>query len=397
MRELNVALIGYNFMGKAHSYAIGNAAFFFPQEVKPVKKVIAGRNEPGLKRAAEQFGWQEYTTDWREAVGRSDIDIVCIATPTSSHKEIAVAAAKAGKHVLCEKPLGMNAGEARQMWEAAHQAGVIHMIGHNYRRVPAIALAKKLIDDGKLGDIYHFRGVYLQDWLSDPAAPMSWRLDKRIAGAGAHGDLNAHLIDLARYLVGDMERVVGMEKTFVTRRTKALGDKPPHGEENEEADRLEDVTVDDAAAFLARFKNGALGTFEASRMAGGRKNHERIEINGSKGSLAFHFERMNELEFWSREDDPKTQGYRTILATEEVHPYMQAWWPPGHPLGYQNTFVNQFADLIRAILAGEQVQPNFYDGWMCNLVLDAVSRSVQSLTWEHAEPAAAELHETAGR
>ncbi|MDF2959136.1 MAG: Gfo/Idh/MocA family oxidoreductase, partial [Paenibacillus sp.] len=300
MRELNVALIGYNFMGKAHSYAIGNSAFFFQQEVKPVKKVIVGRTESSVKKAAEDFGWLEYATDWNEVICRNDIDIVCIATPTSSHKEIAIAAAKAGKHILCEKPLGMNAAEAKEMWDTAKQAGVVHMLGHNYRRVPAITLAKKLISEGKLGEIYHFRGVYLQDWLSDADVPMSWRLDKKIAGSGPHGDLNAHLIDLARFLVGDIEQVVGMEKTFVKKRVKVPGDGLLHPSPSVQ---LEDVTVDDTTAFLAKFENGALGTFEASRMASGRKNHERIEINGSKGSLSFNFERMNELEYWSKDND----------------------------------------------------------------------------------------------
>lgn len=385
MRELNVALIGYNFMGKAHSYAIGNAAFFFRHQARPVKKVIVGRTESLVKEAAEQYGWQEYATDWEDVIKRDDIDIVCIATPTSSHKDIAIAAVQAGKHVLCEKPLGMNAREAKEMWEAARKAGVVHMVGHNYRRVPALALAKKLIGDGKLGQIYHFRGVYLQDWLSDPHAPMSWRLNKQIAGSGSHGDLNAHLIDLARFLVGEIEKVIGMDKTFVTQRPSTAG----------ETARPEQVTVDDTTVFLAQFRNGAVGTFEASRMASGRKNYERIEINGSKGSLAFNFERMNELEFWSKEDDPEVQGFRTILATEESHPYMQAWWPAGHLLGYQNTFVNQFADFIGAILGHNQVEPNFYDGWAGNRVLDAVSQSLQSLTWEsipqhHDEPASVE-------
>jgi predicted dehydrogenase len=382
MREVNIALIGYNFMGKAHSYSIGNAAFFFQHGIKPVKKVLVGRTEHLLKKAAEDFGWQEYATDWKDVIDRNDIDIVCIATPTLSHKEIAVAAAKAGKHILCEKPLGMDAVDAKQMWDAAKQAGVVNMVGHNYRRVPAIALAKQLIDNGKIGEIYHFRGVYLQDWLSDPDHSMSWRLDKNIAGSGSHGDLNAHLIDLARYLVGEIDKVIGMEETFVKKRAKAhqdqISDPSP-------SIQLEDVTVDDSTAFLAKFKNSALGTFEASRMASGRKNHERIEINGSKGSITFNFERMNELEFWSKDDGLDVQGFRTIIATEDVHPYMNAWWPPGHLIGYENTFVNQFADFIKAVVTKDQVQPNFHDGWMCNKVLDAVSRSIQSLTWEDVD------------
>jgi len=386
VRELNVALIGYNFMGKAHSYAISNAAFFFQYGVKTVKKVIVGRTASLVKIAADEFGWQEYATDWKDVIARDDIDIVCVATPTSSHKDIALAALKAGKHVLCEKPLGMNAEESKLMWDAASEAGVVHMLGHNYRRVSALALAKQLIDEGRLGDIYHFRGVYLQDWLADPHAPMSWRLNKEIAGSGPNGDLNAHLIDLARYLVGDIASVIGMDKTFVEQRPAQKRESRKLGEAGHAA-QLEDVTVEDAAAFLAKFKNGALGTFEASRMASGRKNYECIEINGSKGSLSFNFERMNELQFWTKEDGPDIQGFRTILATEEVHPYMQAWWPAGHPLGYQNTLVNQFADFIYAIHNHNQVEPNFYDGWMCNRVLDAVSHSIQTLTWEPVETA----------
>ncbi|MCU6791791.1 Gfo/Idh/MocA family oxidoreductase [Paenibacillus sp. WQ 127069] len=368
MREINIALIGYNFMGKAHSYALGNVNFFFPNKIRLNKKVIVGRTLNLLKQAAEEYGWLEYSTDWREVILRDDIDVVCIATPTSSHKEIAIEAAKAGKHVLCEKPLGMNAEEARQMWIAVKDVEIVHMVGHNYRRVPAIALAKKLIDEGKLGNIYHFRGCYLQDWLADPRAPMSWRLDKEIAGSGAHGDLNAHLIDLARYLVGEMDQVIGVEKTFVHQR----------GEGNSQAN----VTVDDSTAFLAKFANGATGTFEASRMASGRKNHNSLEINGSKGSLFFDFEHMNELGFWSKEDELEVQGFRKIIVTEDTHPYMKAWWPAGHLLGYQNTFVNQYADFIHAIINKTKVEPNFYDGWMCNQVLDSVSTSIDTLTWE---------------
>ncbi|RXZ79119.1 gfo/Idh/MocA family oxidoreductase [Paenibacillaceae bacterium] len=387
MKQLNVALIGYNFMGKAHSFALDNVSTFFKDSPQPVKKVIVGRTEHLVKQAAADFGWEEYATDWREVVLREDIHVVDIATPTRFHMEIALEAAKAGKHIFCEKPLAMNADEARQMLDAAERAGVVHMLGHNYRRVPAIVLAKQLIEEGKLGDIHHFRGVYLQDWLLDPSYPASWKLDKKIAGSGPHGDLNAHLIDLARYLVGEVDEVVGMDKTFTTKR--------PRFQVNEEltsnltakgdAQQMEDVTVDDTTAFLAKFKGGAVGTFEASRVAGGRKNHERIEINGSKGSLVFNFEAMNELEFWSNEDDLRVQGFRKILVTEGVHPYINAWWPPGHLIGYENTFVNQFADFFRAIETGQKLYPNFHDGWLNNKVLDAVSRSVETRTWQSVD------------
>ncbi|MFB9278400.1 Gfo/Idh/MocA family protein [Cohnella cellulosilytica] len=387
MRELNVALIGYNFMGKAHSYALDNTDFFFKNGVKPVKKVIVGRTEHLVKQAADNFGWQEYATDWREVVNRGDIDVVDIATPTISHMEIAIAAAQAGKHVFCEKPLAMNAEEAKRMLDAARQAKVVHMLGHNYRRVPAIALAKKLIEDGRLGEIYHFRGVYLQDWLLDPNFPTSWKLDRKIAGSGPHGDLNAHIIDLARYLVGEIDQVVGMDKTFIAQRPKVQVNEQLSGNLTAQGDQsqLQEVTVEDAAAFLAKFAGGALGTFEATRLAGGRKNHERIEINGSKGTLAFNFEAMNELEFWSKEDPVEIQGFRKILVTEDVHPYIGAWWPPGHIIGYENTFVNQFADFFNAINKGTGLTPDFHDGWMNNKVLDAVTRSIASSKWERVD------------
>jgi predicted dehydrogenase len=387
MKQLNVAMIGYNFMGKAHSYALDNVSFFFNDVVKPIKKVIVGRTEHLVQQAAENFGWEQCATDWREVIKRDDIDVIVIATPTNSHAEIAIEAAKAGKHVFCEKPLAMNTHEAKQMLEAAEKSGVIHMLGHNYRRVPAIGLAKKLIENGKLGDIYHFRGVYLQDWLLNPEFPTSWKLDKEIAGSGPHGDLNAHMIDLARYLIGEFDTVVGMDKTFITKRPKYQVNATLTGNLTAQGDssHMEEVTVEDTTAFLAKFKNGAQGTFEASRMAGGRKNHERIEINGSKGSLVFNFESMNELEFWSNEDEAEIQGFRKIIVTEDVHPYISAWWPPGHIIGYENTFVNQFADFFKAIQDQKAVYPDFNDGWMNNKVLDAVTKSIVSKTWENVD------------
>lgn len=388
MEKLNIGLIGYRFMGKAHSFGIDAAHFFFNNGVQPVKKVICGRAENLVKQAAEEFGWEEYCTDWEKVVTRTDLDVIDIATPTNLHKEIALAALKAGKHVFCEKPLALSAMEAKEMLNAAEKAGVVHMLGHNYRRVPAIALAKKMIEEGKLGEIYHFRGVYLQDWIMDPSFPVTWQLDKKIAGAGPHADLNSHVVDLARYLVGEFDRVVGMEETFIKRRPKAaVGEKlntmlTADGKVDSE---FADVTVDDTTAFLAKFKNGAVGTFEASRFAGGRKNHERIEINGSKGTLVFNFERMNELEYWSKEDDLEIQGFRTIMVTEGCHPYISAWWPAGHVIGYENTFVNQFSDFFNAIKENKKVEPNFYDGWKNMQVLGAVTKSIESLTWEKVD------------
>jgi predicted dehydrogenase len=378
VKKLNIGLIGYKFMGKTHSYAIGNAKFFFKDIEEPVKKVICGRTEHLVKQAAKDFGWEEYCTDWKEVVNRDDIDVVDIVTPTINHMEIAVEAAKSGKHVFCEKPLAMNAREARVMLNTAEKYKIKHMVGYNYRKVPAIGLAKKLISDGKLGEIYHFRGCYLQDWIMDPEFPAIWKLDKKIAGSGPHGDLNAHIIDLARYLDGEIDKVVGMQETFIKERPKPEEEKKLTTMLTAEGGKKKSyikVTVDDATAFLSKFKSGALGTFEATRFAGGRKNHERIEINGSRGSILFNFEKMNELKYWSKEDELEVQGFRTILVTEEVHPYIKYWWPPGHLIGYQNTFVNEFGDFFQSISKDSKVNPDFYDGWKANQVLDAVSKS----------------------
>lgn len=388
MKKLNIGMIGYRFMGKAHSFGLEAAPFFFRNGIQPVKKVICGRAEHLVKQAAEEFGWEEYATDWKKVVEREDLDVIDIATPTNLHKDIAVAALKAGKHVFCEKPLALTAKESKEMLDAAEKAGVVHMLGHNYRRVPAIALAKKMIEEGKLGQIYHFRGVYLQDWIMDPSFPVTWQLDKKTAGAGPHADLNSHIVDLARYLVGELDKVIGMQETFIKRRPKASVGETLNTmltADGKIETEYADVTVDDMTAFLAKFKSGAVGTFEASRFAGGRKNHERIEINGSKGSLVFNFERMNELEYWSREDDLEVQGFRTILVTEGCHPYISAWWPAGHIIGYENTFVNQFADFFKCIKDNTKAQPNFYDGWKNTQVLDAVAKSVSSLTWENID------------
>jgi len=391
MINLNIALIGYRFMGKAHSFAIYAAPFFFKSNVKPIKKVICGRTEHLVKQASENFGWQEYCTYWKTVINRDDIDIIDIVTPTKEHKEIAVAAAKAGKHVFCEKPIALNAYDAKIMYEIAEKYKVKHMLGHNYRRVPALVLAKKMIQDGRLGNIYHFRGIYLQDWIMNPSTPLTWQLDKDSAGAGPHFDLHSHLTDLARFLVGEIDQVIGMKETFIKQRPKSKANKDLSTMLIVNSDSTNDdygeVTVDDAAAFLARFNNGALGTFEASRFAGGRKNYKKIEINGSKGSIVFNFERMNELEFWTNEDKLEVQGFRKILVTEECHPYISAWWPAGHIIGYENTFVNQFADFFNNIINNTKPEPNFYDGWKNSQVLDAVSKSFESKTWQKVDEA----------
>jgi predicted dehydrogenase len=368
-------------MGKAHSHAYRDADFFFPCDTKPVMKVICGRSEGPLQAAADAWGWQGIDTSWERVIARDDIHVVDIASPQNTHRDIAVAAAQAGKHVLLEKPMALNEAEAREMLDAVRAAGVKHMIVFNYRRVPAVAYARRLIEEGKLGRIFHFRGAYLQDWIVDENFPLIWKLRAETAGSGAHGDLNAHLVDLARYLVGEITEVTGQTHNFITRR-------PLPQETGELSTMLTaeggvetgEVTVDDTAAFLARFENGAVGTFEATRFAPGRRNHNRFEIYGSKGSLVFDFERMNELEFYSHEDDAGTQGFRTILTTDEAHPYISAWWPPGHAIGYEHTFVHQVADFVRAIHEDTDPQPDFYDGWKNQQVLDAVLRSAESGT-----------------
>lgn len=377
--EVRVGLVGYKFMGKAHSNAYRQVPFFFPDApAKPVMKAIVGRTESAVKEAMRLYGWESYETSWEKLLEREDIDLVDISTPGNTHAEIAIAAAKAKKHIFCEKPLANTIEEARAMLKAVEEAGVIHMINFNYRKCPAIALAKQIIEEGRIGQIYHFRGCYLQDWIVDPSFPLVWRLDKKIAGSGALGDLGAHLIDLARYLVGEITEVVGMWETFVKQRpipkeTGALA--AVAGEE------MGEVTVDDATLFLARFENGALGSFEATRFAPGHNNYNFIEINGSKGSLRWCFERMNELEFFSREDPPHIQGFRNIMVTEPIHPYVSAWWPAGHIIGYEHTFVHQVYDLMKAIAEGKLPSPNFYDGVKCQEVLAAVEKSINEHRW----------------
>jgi predicted dehydrogenase len=377
-KTINVGLIGYGFMGKAHSNGYLSAPRYFNLKARPVLKVVCGLEADVAAAFAGQWGWESSTSDWREVVARDDIDLVDISTPNNVHCEIAVAAAKAGKHILCEKPLAMNAAEGEAMVKAAAAAKVVNMVNHNYRRVPAIALAKQMIDAGELGDIYHFRGVYLQDWIVDPKFPLVWRLRKELTGSGAHGDLNAHIIDLALWLVGGITEVTGMMKTFITER-------PLPSEEGSLAakggKKMGKVTVDDATTFLARFKNGAIGTFESTRFALGRKNAQRFEINGSKGSIVFELERLNELQFYNNADPAGRQGFRLIQVTEPSHPYIANYWPAGHIIGWEHTFINAVADLVSGIVAKKDVHPTFADGLATQNVLDAVVESAQSGTW----------------
>lgn len=380
MKKINVGMVGYKFMGKAHSNAYRALPMFFPDAVKPEMKVICGRDPQGLEQARAQFGWQSSVTDWRELVQRDDVDIVDINAPSDAHKEIAIAAARAGKHLFCEKPLALTLADSREMLEEAEKAGVKHMVGFNYRFAPAVQLAKKLITEGRIGEIHHFRGVFLQDWILDPSFPLVWRLQKEIAGSGSHGDLGAHVIDMARFLVGEFREVIGMSETFVKRRpvAAAMTGLSAKGGGSEE---MGDVTVDDATAFLARFENGAMGTIEATRFAAGHRCTNGFEINGSKGSIKFDFERMNELQVYFTDDAEDVQGFRRVLATDASHAYMDAWWPAGHTIGYEHTFTHEVLELMRALEEDRQPVPNFVDGVKCQEVLEAVDRSIEERRW----------------
>lgn len=378
-KQVNVGLIGYQFMGKAHSNAYRQVNHFFDLPVEVNMHTICGRNETALKAAAEQYGWKNTETDWRKVIENPEIDIIDVSTPGNTHAEIAIAAAKAGKAVFCEKPIGNTLAEAEEMLKAVQEAGVPHAVFHNYRKAPAVGLAKQLIESGELGTIYHFRAVYLQDWIADPNFPLVWRLQKEVAGSGAHGDINAHIIDMARYLLGEFDEVCGTLHTFIKKRPKAGAINDKLGAEA--TSEMGDVTVDDAAMFLAKFKNGALGTFEASRFAVGRKNYHRWEVNGSKGSVVFNLERMNELEYYSEEDAEGTRGFRVIQATEGVHPYAGHYWPTAHIIGYEHTFINLLADALTNMAEGKRIEPDFVDGYENQRVLDAVERSSDSKCW----------------
>jgi len=360
MKSLNVAILGHRFMGRAHSNAWSQAPKFFDLPAKPVLKVVAGRDEEALKSFSENWGWEEVVTDWREAVAREDIDIVDIALPQHLHFDAAMAAIQAGKHIFCEKPLAITSDQAKEMLEAAQAAGVTHYLNHNYRRCPAASLARKFIDDGRIGEIYHWRGAYQQSWLVDPTKPIDWKLRKATAFAGPQWDLNSHSVDMALYLVGAIQSVSCLTKNFITERPLA-----------EDPSKMGQVEVEDAALMMVEFANGALGTFEATRFATGRRNHHTFEIYGSKGSLAWDLEDMNRLHFYSNDEDGEAAGWRNIMATEPVHPYVANWWPPGHIIGYEHSFVHAVADFIKAVETKSEIRPNFTDGLQALKVLEA--------------------------
>jgi predicted dehydrogenase len=379
MKTMNVAIIGTKFMGKAHSNAWLNAPRFFDMPIKPVLKVACGQDEAGTRAFAERWGWEEALTDWHQVVSRDDIDIVDISTPTHLHHDIAVAAARAGKHIFCEKPFSLTAAEAQEMYVAAKQAGIVHYLNHNYRRAPAVRLAKRLLDEGRVGRIFHWRGTYLQDWIVDPSFPLTWHLRADRAGGGPHYDLNSHSVDLARYLIGEINAVTALTTTFIKERPLPGAGAATFTAGTGGAGEMGQVTVDDAAFMLAEFENGALGSFEASRFAPGRKNYNYFEIYGSKGSIVFNLERMNELQLFQRDDPAYAQGFRTILVTEGgQHDYVSAWWPPGHMIGYEHEFHHAVVDFMQAVASGAQIEPNFYDGLREIEILSAGVQSASS-------------------
>ncbi|MBN1371953.1 MAG: Gfo/Idh/MocA family oxidoreductase [Anaerolineaceae bacterium] len=367
--EIGVGMLGYAFMGKAHTNAFKKLPYMiYPPPAIPKLIAIAGRNEEAVREAAKRYGYEGYYTDWKEMLKDDRIQLFDNGGPNDAHAEPCIAAAQAGKHVLCEKPLARSAKEAAAMLEAVQKAGVVHMVAHNYRFVPALRLARDLIASGKLGEIYHFRAVYLQEWIMDPDFPYVWRLDKKISGSGTLGDLGSHIIDLARFLVGEPRKVSGMAKTFIKQRPI------PGGGTGE-------VSVDDAFMAMLEFESGALGTLEASRFCAGRKNHQVIEINGSKGSLVYNLERFNELDVFWKDDEPReTQGFRNVLVSESYHPFWKNWWPQGHMIGWEHTFVHEMAHLFDAIVNKNPIAPfgaDFEDGYKNAVICDAILASAE--------------------
>jgi predicted dehydrogenase len=375
-RAMRVAMIGGGFMGAAHSQAWSVVSRFFDLPFRPEMSVLVGRDEARSTAAAEKFGWATSATNWREIVQRDDIDLIDICTPGDSHAEIAIAALANGKHVLCEKPLANTVAEAVAMAEAAETAravGAFAMVGFSYRRVPAITFARDLVRSGRIGALRRVQANYLQDWLVDENGPMTWRLDKKLAGSGSLGDIGAHAVDSVEFITGQtVEQVSGTLETFVTERP-LLGEGI--GLSGTASDERGQVTVDDSAIFSGRLSDGALASFEATRFATGRKNALRLEFSGSTGAVSFDLERMNELEFYDRNDPAGEQGFRRIQVTESEHPYTAAWWPAGHGLGYEHAFTHQVRDLLVDIAAGRQPEPSFADGLRVQRVLDAVERS----------------------
>ncbi|MCD6325361.1 Gfo/Idh/MocA family oxidoreductase [Candidatus Bathyarchaeota archaeon] len=374
IREIGVGLLGYAFMGKAHANGYRKMPFFFyPPPAMPRLVAICGRTEEAVAEAAKRFGFETYYTDWKKLIADDRIELVDNCLPNNMHAEPCIEAAEAGKNIICEKPLASTLEDAKVVYEAAEKAGVKNMTAFNYRFVPAIRLAKQLIDEGYIGKILQYRAVYLQEWIMDPNFPLVWRLRKSVAGSGALGDLGAHIIDLARFLVGEVTSVCGLTETFIKER--------PLPEDPEKKGK---VDVDDVFIAMARFKNGAIGSFEASRFCAGRKNYQRVEIHGTEGSIVFNLERLNELEVYSKKDPEDRMGFRDILVTESVHPFMEHWWPHGHIIGWEHTFVHEIHHFIDCIVNDKPVAPmaaTFYDGLKCQEILNAIEESARKGRW----------------
>jgi predicted dehydrogenase len=383
-KKLNIALIGTKFMGKTHSNGLRQVSKFFDLPTEPVMKVLCGRDPGETKAAAAKMGWEEHSTNWKEVLARDDIDIVDIATPGDLHKPMAIAAAKAGKHVICEKPLANTAKESEAMLAAVKKAGVKHMCGFSYRFAPAVATIKKMVRTGDLGEIFHFRAAYQQDWIVDPEFPLVWRLQKKHAGSGALGDIGAHILDMCHNLVGPISEVSAATQTFIKKRKIPDSRTGMHRSNRaSKKAKMGTVTVDDAAIVLARFKGrNTLATFEATRFAPGRRNHHTFEINGSKGSVVWNLEDMNYFQYFNCADPDQAQGFRRVNATDPGHPYADAWWPPAHSIGYEHLFTHEFYDFIRELNHKNVLYPTFEDGLQCNRVLDAVAKSARSRKWE---------------
>lgn len=375
-KKLRVGLVGYGFMGRTHANAFTSVGNFFTSEYEPELTAVCARDGEKVKSFAEQWKFKSIETDWQKLVARDDIDLIDIASPNDTHKDIAIAAAKAGKMVMCEKPLGRNAAESREMVETIEKAGVANMVWYNYRRVPAVTLAKQLIDEGKLGKIFHYRAKFLQDWTISSELPQGgeglWRLDKEVAGSGVTGDLLAHCIDTAMWLNGEIDSVTGTTETFIKERMHTLTGK------------VQKVTIDDASMFLARFANGSLATFEATRYARGHKALNTLEINGENASIFWDLHDLHRIEYFDHSDEGRTRGWRSVHVTDGDHPYMDHWWVPGLQIGYEHTFIHQVADFLKGLEDGKPASPTFREALATDIVTDAVLKSAETGQWENA-------------
>src|SRR5919109_673512 len=378
MKQLNIGLVGYGFMGRTHSNAFRQAPRFFDLPYKPVLKAVAARNEDRVKKFAANWGYEGYETDWRKLIERQDIDVIDIASPNDTHRDIAIAAARAGKMVMCEKPLGRNANEAEAMVDAVETANVPNTVWYNYRRIPAVVLIKQLLDEGKFGRIFHYRAKFLQDWTISRDLPQGgeglWRLDIAVAGSGVTGDLLAHNIDTALWLNGPITEVVAMTETFIKERKHNITGK------------VQPVGIDDASAFLCRFENGSLAMFEATRYARGHKALYTLEINGEHASAFWDLHDLHRLQYFDHRDEGRVRGWRSIHVTDGDHPYMKRWWVPGLQIGYEHTFIHHFADFVQGLGEGKTAAPTFRDGLATDYVTDAVLRSAESGHWETVRP-----------